>query len=149
MSAVPSNQISRSTYRTSSQDGSSTLRNSTELLGRVLLVVLFFISGFGKITAYKMTAGYMMAVGVSAALLPLAIATELLGAVAILVGWKTRIVSVLLSGFTVLTGMLFHINFSDQTQLMMFLKNISIAGAFLLLAANGAGMYSVDARKAD
>ncbi|WP_448097285.1 DoxX family protein [Luteibacter yeojuensis] len=122
------------------------LKSTTELVGRLLLVGLFLLSGFGKIAAYTATAGYMTAMGVPSAVLPLVIATEVLGGLAILLGWKTRIVAVLLAGFTLLTGIVFHHDFADQIQTIMFMKNVSIAGAFLLLAANGAGRFSLDAR---
>jgi putative oxidoreductase len=124
-----------------------TLRSTSELFGRILLMSLFLLSGLGKIGAYAATAGYMTSVGVPGALLPLVIATEALGSLAIILGWQTRIVSLLLAGFTLTTGVLFHSNFADQVQMIMFLKNLSIAGAFLMLAANGAGALSLDARK--
>ena len=90
----------------------------------------------------------MASVGVPAALLPLVIATEVGGAISIVVGWKTRITAFLLAGFTTLTALAFHTNFADQIQMIMFLKNVSIAGAFLLLVANGAGPLSLDRRLA-
>jgi putative oxidoreductase len=70
------------------------------------------------------------------------------GAIAIIIGWKTRITAVLLAGFTLLAGVLFHNNFADQIQMIMFLKNVAISGGFLLLAANGAGAFSFDRRLA-
>ena len=129
-------------------DDDSALRNWIELFGRVLLVALFLLSGIGKVGAYAATAGYMASVGVPGALLPLAILIEVLGAIAIIAGWKVRVVSALLAAFTLLTGLIFHSNFGDQIQMIMFLKNISITGAFLMLVANGAGRYSLDARSA-
>jgi putative oxidoreductase len=129
-----------------STTSTSTLRNTTELVGRVLLATLFLMSGVGKIAAYSATAGFMAASGVPGALLPLVILTEVGGAIAIIAGWQTRIVSILLAGFTILAALAFHNNFADQTQMIMFMKNVSIAGAFLTLAANGAGRYSLDAR---
>jgi putative oxidoreductase len=134
--------------RPSSTQPLITLRSTSELAGRVLLMSLFLLSGLGKIGAYTATAGYMASVGVPGALLPLVIATEVLGSLAIILGWQTRVVSLLLAGFTLLSGVLFHNNFADQIQMIMFLKNLSIAGAFLMLAANGAGALSLDARKA-
>jgi len=125
---------------------SSTVRDSAEIVGRILLVALFLISGLGKITAYEATAGYMASMGVPGFALPAVIALEVLGAVAIIAGFKTRIVAALLAGFTLATGVIFHNNFADQTQMVMFLKNVSIAGAFLMLVANGAGAFSLDAR---
>jgi putative oxidoreductase len=83
---------------------------------------------------------------VPGALLPLVILTEAGGAIAIIAGWQTRIVSILLAGFTIVAALAFHNNFADQIQMIMFMKNVSIAGAFLILAANGAGRYSLDAR---
>jgi putative oxidoreductase len=122
------------------------LVNATELTGRSLLALLFLLSGLGKLGAYSGTAAYMTSQGVPGALLPLVIATELLGASAIILGWKTRIVAVLLAGFSLLTALTFHNNLADQTQMIMFFKNISIGGGFLLLAVNGAGALSLDAR---
>jgi putative oxidoreductase len=122
------------------------LRDVAELGGRVLLATLFLTSGLGKIGGYAATAGYMSAMGVPGALLPVVIATEVLGALAIILGWKTRVTAFLLAGFTMATGVLFHSNFADQIQMVMFLKNVAITGAFLLLVANGAGALSVDRR---
>lgn len=128
----------------------STVRMPTadfaELGGRILLAAIFLISGLGKIGAYEQTAGYMSMVGLPGALLPAVIAFEVLGAIAIIVGWKTRLTAILLAGFTLLSGLLFHSNFADQMQMIMFLKNVSIAGGFLLLAAHGAGALSLDRR---
>jgi putative oxidoreductase len=121
-------------------------RSITELAGRILLSLLFLLSGLGKIGGYAGTAAYMVAKGVPGALLPLVIATEVLGALLIILGWQTRVVAAVLAGFTLLSALLFHMQFSDQVQMVMFLKNVSIAGAFLLLVANGAGPLSLDAR---
>ncbi len=74
------------------------------------------------------------------------ILTEVGGAIAIIAGWHTRIVAILMAGFTLLTALMFHNNFDDQNQTIHFMKNVAIAGAFLMLAANGAGGYSLDAR---
>ena len=123
-----------------------TLRNAAELAGRVLLAVLFLVTGVVKIGGYAATAGYMASVGLPSALLPVVIATEILGGLAIAVGWRTRITAFLLAGFTLLSALIFHNDFADQVQLVMFLKNVSIAGGFLLLVANGAGRLSVDGR---
>lgn len=117
-----------------------------ELGGRSLVAVLFLASGLGKLGAYTATAGFMASQGVPSWLLPLVIATELFGSLAIIVGWKTRIVAFLLAGFTMLTALIFHTNFGDQTQMIMFMKNVSITGAFLLLVVHGAGPLSLDHR---
>ena len=122
------------------------LANATELAGRVLLASLFLLSGLSKLGAYSATAAYMTSAGVPGALLPAVLATELLGALAVIVGWKTRIAATLLAGFSLLAAFLFHNNFADQIQMIMFLKNVSITGGFLLLVANGAGPLSIDRR---
>ncbi|MBI1423346.1 MAG: DoxX family membrane protein [Gammaproteobacteria bacterium] len=122
----------------------STLAKAAELVGRIMLATIFLIAGLGKITAYAGTAGYMAAMGVPGMLLPLVIATEVLGGIAIILGYRTRLTAFLLAGFTLLAGLIFHHNFADQMQMIMFLKNIAIAGAFLLLVARGAGHWSLD-----
>jgi putative oxidoreductase len=139
---------SRVASQPSSTQSRITLRSTSELVGRVLLMSLFLLSGLGKISAYAATQGYMASVGVPGALLPLVIATEVLGSIAIILGWQTRVVSLLLAGFTLASAVLFHNNFADQIQMIMFFKNLSITGAFLMLAVNGAGALSLDARKA-
>ena len=124
----------------------ATMEKWIELAGRVLLSVLFVVSGVGKIGAYSGTAAYMASAGVPGALLPIVIGLEVLGAAAIVIGWQTRIVAALLAGFTVVSALLFHNNFADQVQSVMFLKNLAIAGGFLLLVARGAGQLSLDNR---
>ncbi|SDR06138.1 DoxX family protein [Pseudoxanthomonas sp. CF125] len=137
-----------STIVSTTSTTSSFARNGAEFVGRVLLVVLFLMSGLGKINAYDATTGYMASMGVPGVALPAVIALEVLGAVAIILGFKTRIVAALLAGFTLVTGLVFHNNFADQMQMIMFLKNVSLTGAFLMLVANGAGAFSIDAKSA-
>ncbi len=118
-----------------------------ELGGRVLLALLFLLSGLSKITGYGATAGYMAAMHVSPTLLPLVIATEVMGSIALIVGWHTRIAAFLLAGFTLIAAIIFHHNFADQIQTLMFLKDLAITGALLMLVANGAGPLSADHRR--
>jgi putative oxidoreductase len=124
------------------------LDSISELAGRVLLASLFLLSGLGKLGAYSGTAAYMASAGVPGVLLPVVIATEVGGGLAIILGWKTRTVAVLLAGFSLLTAIAFHRNFADQAQMVNFLKNVSIAGGLLLLVAKGAGPLSIDRRLA-
>jgi putative oxidoreductase len=140
--AVGSEGVTRAT-------NTNALRDITELGGRVLLATLFLVAGVGKIGSYAATAAYMTAVGVPSALLPAVIAAEVLGALAIVVGWRTRATAFLLAGFTLLSASIFHNDFADQVQSVMFLKNVSIAGGFLLLVANGAGRFSADSRRSN
>lgn len=124
----------------------NSLSKSTELGGRVFLSALFLLSGLGKIGAYTATAGYMASQGVPGWLLPLVIATEVGGGLAIALGWNTRIAAFLLAGFTLISALIFHTHFADQNQMINFWKNVAITGAFLQLVVNGAGPWSLDQR---
>ncbi len=138
--------MSNITFADPTPQSSVSTKSVAEFAGRFLLAALFLISGLGKIGAYSATAGYMSSVGVPGFLLPIVIGTEVIGAAAIIVGWQTRIAAFLLAGFTLLSAALFHNNFGDQIQAIMFFKNVAIAGGFLLLVANGAGAISIDRR---
>ena len=115
-------------------------------VGRLLLVLLFITSGFGKIMNYPETVSYMEGMGVPGLLLPLVVFTEIVGSALILVGYRTRLVAFLLAGYSILTALVFHVNFSDHMQFINFMKNVSIAGGFLMMVAFGAGCYSIDNR---
>lgn len=122
------------------------LQKLTAPVARILLSLIFVTSGFGKISAYAGTQQYMETMGVPGALLPLVIALEVLGGLAVMVGWHTRVFAFLLAGFSLLSAVLFHANFGDQMQMIMFMKNLSIAGGFLLMVALGGGAYALDNR---
>ena len=119
------------------------------LVGRILLAVIFVYAGLGKAAEPAGTMQYMQGMGVPGLLLWPTIVLEILGGAAIVVGYQTRLVAFLLAGFSVLAALLFHHQFGDQLQLLMFLKDLAIAGGFLLLASTGATGFSVDrARRA-
>ena len=115
-------------------------------VGRLFIAAIFILSGVGKITGYTGTQAYMDSMGVPGALLPVVIALELLGGLAIVLGWQTRIVALLLAGFTLLSALLFHADFGDEMQRISFLKNVAISGGFLFLVAQGAGAFALDRR---
>jgi putative oxidoreductase len=119
----------------------------TDVVGRVLIATLFVLAGWGKISAYAGTQAYMQHAGVPSSLLPLVILLELGGGLAIIVGLYTRPVALLLAGFSIIAGLLFHGGSPDQMQQVMLLKDIGLAGGFLFLVANGAGRLSIDARR--
>lgn len=103
---------------------------------RILLAIMFLMAGFGKLGAgYAGTQGYMEAMGVSGALLPLVIALEIGGALALIVGWQVRWAALALAAFTVIAALIFHNNFADQMQAILFMKNIAIAGGLLALVS--------------
>jgi putative oxidoreductase len=148
MDTSPTTTTHGTSARISQVSPTITVKNIAEVAGRSLLALLFLLSGVGKIGAYAGTAAYMSAVGVPGALLPVVIATEAFGAIAIILGWQTRVAALLLAGYTLLAALIFHTNFADQIEMIMFLKNVSIAGGFLLLAVHGAGPISLDRRLA-
>ncbi|WP_421349772.1 DoxX family protein [Aeromonas veronii] len=116
------------------------------LAGRVLLALMFVMAGWSKIGGYAGTQGYMEAMGVPGFMLPLVILLELGGGLAVVLGLFTRSLSVLLAVFTLMAAFIFHYQPAEQMQMLMFMKNVSVAGGFLALAAAGAGAFSVDAR---
>ena len=132
------------TFTANNERAGVTVRDTAELVGRLLLATLFVVAGVGKLGAYDATAGYMAALGVPALLLPAVIALELGGGLALAFGFRTRLVAFLLGGFTLLAALIFHNNLADQIQQIMFLKNVAITGAFAMLVANGPGKLALD-----
>ncbi|SCX17248.1 Inner membrane protein YphA [Agrobacterium sp. DSM 25558] len=117
--------------------------------GRLLLAVMFIFSGLGKLMAPEATQGYIASVGLPLPLLSylLAVAVEVGGGILLVIGYQTRIVSLVIAAFTLATALIFHNDFTDQNQMIHFLKNISIVGGLLQVAAFGAGSLSLDARR--
>jgi len=113
------------------------LNNASTLIGRSMISIIFIMAGFSKIGGYAGTQGYMESVGVPGLLLPAVIAVELLGGIAVLLGYQTKIAALLLGGFTFLAAIIFHNDFSQQMEMILFMKNIAISGAFLLLFVHG------------
>ena len=122
--------------------------NFADLVGRILISLIFLLAGLQKIGGYEATQGYMAAMGVPGGLLPLVIALEVGGAIAIILGWRTRIVAFLLAGFSIVSALIFHRALGDQMQFILFMKNLAMAGGFLFLVARGAGEWSLDGRRA-
>lgn len=118
-----------------------------QLFARVFLGHIFLLAGISKIGAYQATQGYMNAMGVPGALLPAVILLEIVGGATIILGWQTKLSAYALAVFSIVAAAIFHSNFADQMQTIMFMKNIAIAGGFLLLASYGAGAYSLDNRR--
>jgi putative oxidoreductase len=118
----------------------------TNLVGRILLAHIFLLAGINKITGYSGTQGYMEGMGVPGMLLPLVILLEIGGALALIVGWQTRLAAYALALFSIVAAIIFHSNLSEQIQMILFMKNWALAGGLLVLAANGAGAFSLDQR---
>lgn len=124
------------------------MRNVTELASRVLLGSIFLMAGFSKIGAgYAGTAGYMDSMGVPGSLLPLVIILEVVGGLMVIAGFKAKWAGYALAGFTLIAGIIFHSNFADQIQSILFMKNLAITGGLLLLVIHGAGAWSIDSKR--
>ncbi|WP_394294316.1 DoxX family protein [Aeromonas rivipollensis] len=146
------NELTISTYTVITKMGNQRnltmdkMKDVALLAGRILLALMFVMAGWGKIGGYAGTQGYMEAMGVPGFMLPLVILLELGGGLAIVLGLFTRSISVLLAGFTLMAAFIFHYQPAEQMQMLMFMKNLSVAGGFLALAAAGPGAFSLDAR---
>lgn len=117
---------------------------ASSFLGRALLAVIFLLAGFDKIQGYAATEVYMAQFGVPAILLPATIALEIVGGLAVLAGFYSRKAAVALALFTIAAAVIFHGNFADNVQFVLFLKNLAIAGGFLLLFAHGPGAWALN-----
>ena len=120
------------------------LKIYSPLIARLFIGGFFLLAGVGKIADLAGTAGYMEMVGLPGILaLPAAIFELALG-LSLMVGFQVRLAALAGAAFCIVTAVMFHRDFADQTQMIMFLKNFSIAGAFLMFFANGAGKYALD-----
>lgn len=122
-----------------------TLNTTALLAGRAGLSLMFIASGAGKLAGYAATQQYMESMGVPGAVLPLVVLAELGGGLALLSGTLTRLAAIGLAVFSLAAGALFHADFGDQNQMIHFMKNLTIAGGMLVLAAAGPGRFSIDA----
>jgi len=111
---------------------------------RVLMAIIFVLSGVGKIGAFEATQGYMASVGVPGFLLAPTIAFELGAGLLLVIGLRTRETALLLAGFSFVTAFIFHFDPGNQAQFLHFLKNLAMTGGFLVLAKSGAPGLSLD-----
>ncbi len=123
------------------------MSNIFDLLGRVLISSLFLISAYNKLFSIDGTMGWMEGYGVPGLLIYPTIVLEIILPLFVIVGYKARVSSALLAIFCILTAFIFHFDFSEQIQLILFLKNISLAGGFLFIVANGTKDWSIDRKK--
>ncbi len=129
-------------------------RGILAVIGRILLAAMFLTAGVGKITGFGGTVGYIASAGVPAATIAamLTIILEIGGSIALIAGFHARLAALLLAAFTLLVTFIFHGWWSlpaDQqmVQQLLFFKNIGVAGGLLMVAAQGAGSWSLDARR--
>ena len=115
-----------------------------DLIGRIFISGIFLLSGYNKIVNYDGTIGWMESFGLPGFLLIPAIILEILAPLLIIIGYQTRIAAGALSLFCIATAVIFHTDFSNQMQLIAFMKNIALAGGFLFLVVNGAKGFCLD-----
>ncbi len=111
------------------------------LVARILMAYIFLVAGWGKITAYSATVGYMESMGVPGAMLPLTILVEFGGGLALLFGFQVRFAAFGLGVFSLITAFLFH---GGETDAINFMKNFAMAGGLFFLMLHGAGRFSID-----
>lgn len=133
---------------------STPIQNASLLSGRLLMALMFIPAGFGKVTGFSSTVGYITSAGLPMPTLAAAVAVgvEILAGVALLVGVGTRAAALVLAFFTLVASVFFH-NYwgvpAEQAyvQQLMFFKNIAIVGGLLAIAAVGAGSWSIEGRR--
>lgn len=130
------------------------MNNALNLIGRLMFVALFLPAGLSKLSGFEGTVGYIDSVGLPlpAVAAAAALALEILGSLALLIGFQTRFVAAVLAIFTLVATIFFHAFWAvapEQAfvQQLLFFKNIGVIGGLLLLAASGAGAWSLDAKK--
>ncbi|MGY8676635.1 DoxX family protein [Bradyrhizobium sp. UFLA05-153] len=118
-------------------------------LGRLLIALIFVMSGLSKIAAPAQTIAYIQSSGApfAPAAFAVAVIVEMIGGLALLVGFQTRLTATALAIFTLAAAILFHNDVVDQNQMIHFLKNIAITGGLLQVVAFGAGAFSLDNRR--
>ena len=133
----------------------NTYQSVLNLIGRLLIVALFLPAGLAKLAGFEGTLGYFASLGIPAPTFALAatIVIEIVGSIALLVGFQTRLVATILAIFTLLaavTGHAFWAAPADAVFIaqLLFFKNIAVMGGLLVLASAGAGNFSIDGRKA-
>ena len=115
-----------------------------EIIGRIFLSTVFLIAGVNKIFNYEGTAAYMESFGVPDFLYIPAIILEILFPLLIIIGYQTKISALIMAIFSISLAIIFHTDFSNQMQVMSFLKNFAIAGGFIIIFVNGPSRWSID-----
>jgi len=132
----------------------ASLQNPLALAGRLLLAALFLPAGIGKLTGFAGTVGYISSVGLPLPTVAAAVAlvVEIVGSLALIAGFGTRLAALVLALFTLVASFFFHAYWgvpADQAfvQQLLFFKNIAVVGGLFVLVAHGAGAWSLDAKR--
>ena len=121
--------------------------NLLDLVGRIMISAIFLFSGVNKVFNYDVTTGWMESFGVPGFLLIPAIIVEIIFPILIIIGYQTRIAAGGLLLFSLITAFIFHFDFSNQMQIIAFLKNVGLAGGMLFLVVHGAKDFSLEKKK--
>lgn len=123
--------------------------NILTLVARILLAAIFIIFGLFKFSNIGGLAGYIGSVGlpVPTVIAWLTAIFEVVAGLCVLIGFQTKLASWALAAFCIASAVIFHNNLGDQTQMALFMKNFAMAGGFILLAVNGPGTISLDAKR--
>ncbi|MDC3104566.1 DoxX family protein [Candidatus Pelagibacter bacterium] len=123
------------------------MSNFIDLIGRIFISSVFLLSGYNKIFSFNATASWMEGFGVPGFLLWPTIILEILLPLSIIIGYQARISAIGLAIFSIATAIIFHSDFSNQMQLIAFLKNIGLAGGFMFIAIHGTKDWAFDNKK--
>ena len=115
-----------------------------ELIGRIFLSVLFLIEGIGKLFTQEQVITYMEDYGVPGMLFIPAVVVEILFPLFLIIGYKTRLTALVMALFTFTVAIIFHTDFTEGTQMVFFLKDLAIAGGFMIIFAYGPNRISLD-----
>ena len=116
------------------------------LIARILLGLLFVVAGVGKLGNVEGFGAYMATGGIPAVLAWPVVLFEIGAGLALIAGFQTRITTLALAAFCVVSGLLYHFDPADQMQMTQLLKNLGLAGGYIALFIAGAGAWSLDAR---
>ena len=123
------------------------MANFIDLIGRIFISSVFLLSGYNKIFSYENTVTWMEGYGVPGFLLWPTIVLEILLPIFIIIGYKTQLSAILLAIFSITPAIIFHLDFSNQMQVVAFLKNLGLAGGFLFISINGPKDFAVERKK--
>jgi putative oxidoreductase len=126
----------------------NSLNDGAALLGRLLLSVIFILSGVQKLTDFNGTIAFVGAEGLPVPILAaiVAVVVECVGGILLIIGYQTRLTGIVLAVWCIATALVAHSDFSNPDQMINFLKNVAMAGGFLQLVAFGAGAWGIDGR---
>jgi len=123
------------------------MSNLIDFIGRFFISALFLMSAYNKVLSIDGTMSWMEGFGIPGVLLYPTIALEIILPLLIIIGYQARLAAGLLAIFCLATAFIFHNDFTNQIEMISFLKNIGLAGGFLFILANGTKDFSIDKKK--